>query len=179
VKPRLFFLPIAAMMVALILFAATVDAHRLSGKPRTVEGKLKLAKRQVAHDRRSLAAVRYRHWTILSPLPAVTVVHRWWLAQDLAYVTQLQRLVRPNVLAIICQVFGPYCSQAQRVALCEGGRPVPSVNARNGSYLGLFQMGSYARSRYGHGSDAWSQARAALRYFIASGRDWSPWSCKP
>src|SRR5262245_13877537 len=76
----------------------------------------------------------------------------------------------------VCHYFGSYCEQARRVIRCESGY---SVWARNGQYLGLFQMGSYARARYGHGTNAWAQARAAYRYFVASGRDWSPWSCKP
>ena len=49
----------------------------------------------------------------------------------------------------------------------------------NGQYLGLFQMGDFAWSRYGHGATAWVQARAAYRYFADSGYDWSPWECKP
>lgn len=78
---------------------------------------------------------------------------------------------------IIKQVFGRYGEQAVTVASCESGL---SVWARNGQYLGLFQMGSYARSKYGHSyNNAWIQARAARGYFIDSGRDWSPWSCKP
>ena len=78
--------------------------------------------------------------------------------------------------SVICAVFGPYCSQALRVARCESGL---SVWARNGIYLGLFQMGYRERLTYGHGNDAWTQARAAYRYFVASGRTWGPWSCKP
>lgn len=163
--------------LVMVFFAARADAHRLSGHPKSLQGRLTLAKKQVAHDHRSLKALSSQGWTFVSPIVAFS--HRWWLARDRAYVKQLERLVRPDVLAIICQVFGPYCGQAQRVALCEGGRPVPSVNARNGQYLGIFQMGSFARSMYGHGRDAWSQARAAYRYFVASGRDWSPWTCKP
>lgn len=78
---------------------------------------------------------------------------------------------------VICKVFGPkYCTQALEVSRCESGH---SIWARNGQYLGLFQMGSYARSRFGHSSNAWGQARSAYRYFVESGRDWSPWSCKP
>jgi hypothetical protein len=77
---------------------------------------------------------------------------------------------------IICAVFGPYCQQALSVSWCESKW---YVWAQNGQYLGLFQMGSYARSTFGHGSGAWAQARAAYRYFVASGRDWSPWTCKP
>jgi hypothetical protein len=77
----------------------------------------------------------------------------------------------------ICKVFGPYCAQALSVSWCESRH---YVWARNGQYLGLFQMGSYARSRYGHHTtNAWIQSRAAYRYFVDSGRDWSPWSCKP
>lgn len=76
----------------------------------------------------------------------------------------------------ICHVFRTYCGQALRVARCESGY---SVNAHNGQYLGLFQMGSSERRLFGHGDTALEQARAAYRYFVRSGRDWSPWSCKP
>jgi hypothetical protein len=73
-------------------------------------------------------------------------------------------------------VFGPYATQALRVAYCESRY---SIWARNGQYLGLFQMGEYARSRYGHAWNAWAQAISAWRYFVDSGRDWSPWACRP
>lgn len=76
----------------------------------------------------------------------------------------------------ICKVFKSYCSQALRVTWCESRW---NTWAQNGQYLGLFQMGSYARARYGHDKTALGQAKAAYRYFVASGRDWSPWSCKP
>ncbi len=76
----------------------------------------------------------------------------------------------------ICVIFGDYCSQALSVAWCES-RHTP--NAYNGQYLGLFQMGSSERSIYGHGASSIEQAKAAYRYFVASGRDWSPWACKP
>ena len=77
---------------------------------------------------------------------------------------------------IICGVFGPYCSQALRVAWCESRL---QVGAANGQYLGLFQMGSYARDRYGHGPDPWTQAEAAFRYFADQHFSWGPWQCKP
>jgi len=77
---------------------------------------------------------------------------------------------------VICAVFGPYCSQALRVAACESGM---HTTASNGQYLGLFQMGSYARSRYGYGDDVWTQASSAFRYFADSGFSWGPWTCKP
>lgn len=77
----------------------------------------------------------------------------------------------------ICSTFGDrYCGQALRVAYCESRF---DTTARNGQYRGLFQMGSWERSRFGHGSTALEQSRAAYRYFKATGRDWSPWECKP
>jgi hypothetical protein len=76
----------------------------------------------------------------------------------------------------ILHTFGIYGPQALRVSWCESRW---HTWARNGQYLGLFQMGSWERSRYGHSTAALGQARAAYRYFIASGSDWSPWACKP
>jgi hypothetical protein len=76
----------------------------------------------------------------------------------------------------ICYVFGDYCGQAVRVARCESGL---QTTARNGQYLGMFQMGTSERQLFGHGATPLAQAQAAYRYFVRSGRDWSPWSCKP
>lgn len=70
-----------------------------------------------------------------------------------------------------------YCS-AVTVSKCETGGTF-WVGSHNGQYLGIFQMGSSERATYGHGRTALRQARAALRYFVASGRDWSPWDCRP
>ena len=78
----------------------------------------------------------------------------------------------------ICHIFGNYCSEALAVSGCETGDTY-DTKASNGQYLGLFQMGSSERSIYGHGKTALAQAIAAFRYFVASGRDWSPWSCQP
>jgi hypothetical protein len=75
----------------------------------------------------------------------------------------------------ICSVFGPHCAEAVAVARCESHL---NTTAQNGQYLGLFQMGSHERSLFGHGASAHAQALAAHRYFVVSGRDWSPWSCR-
>lgn len=80
-----------------------------------------------------------------------------------------------SVPLVICDVFGDrYCAEALRVSWCESRF---HTTARNGQYLGLFQMGSSERRRYGHGQSARAQSIAAHRYFVASGKDWSPWSC--
>lgn len=75
-------------------------------------------------------------------------------------------------------VFGPYAAQAMRVAGCETGHTY-DPRATNGQYLGIFQMGDYARGKYGHGPSWLMQAVDAYEYFVASGKDWSPWECKP
>jgi hypothetical protein len=77
-----------------------------------------------------------------------------------------------SVPQVICYVFGPACSKALSVARCESGF---SVYATNGQYHGIFQMGSGERARFGDGLDAWSQARAAYRYYRLAG--WGPWQC--
>ena len=77
--------------------------------------------------------------------------------------------------AAICAVFGDHCQEAVAIASCESHL---STTARNGQYLGLFQMGSYERQLFGHGDSAHAQAVSAHRYFVRSGRDWSPWSCR-
>jgi hypothetical protein len=91
-----------------------------------------------------------------------------------------QRLVAAarNPLPAITLIFGPYAGQAIQVADCETGGTF-STGARNGQHLGLFQMGAAERRLYGHGPSALDQARAAYVYFVVSGRDWRPWTCKP
>jgi hypothetical protein len=84
--------------------------------------------------------------------------------------------LRNSPVKAICHVFRNYCGQALRVARCESGY---RTTAQNGQYLGMFQMGDDERRLFGHGQSALEQARAAYRYFVRSGRDWSPWSCKP
>jgi hypothetical protein len=84
--------------------------------------------------------------------------------------------VAKSPVRAICHVFRGYCGEALRVARCESGY---QTTAQNGQYLGIFQMGTTARQLFGHGTTPLAQARAAYRYFVRSGRDWSPWSCKP
>jgi hypothetical protein len=87
----------------------------------------------------------------------------------------------PGAERVICEIFGPYCRQALAVVRCESRF---STSSANGQYIGLFQMGSWERRKYGHAYGAtiaavYGQVRAAYRYFVASGKDWSPWECKP
>ncbi len=168
-KARLLFTPITVVMVALILFVATAKAHRLSGTPESQEGKLKQAKLQVTHDRLAIRRSSFRHWTILSPLPAVLVVHRWWLARDLAYVKRLERTVVPAWLmqAFMCIHRG------------EG-----AWNDPNAPYYGGLQMDYGFQQTYGPDllarkgtADHWTpleQITVAVRAYT-SGRGFYPW----
>lgn len=81
--------------------------------------------------------------------------------------------------AAIYAVFGPYAAQAMRVSYCETGGTYSVYASNHGTYLGIFQMGPYARAKYGHGYTALAQARAAYRYFRDSGYRWTAWECRP
>lgn len=105
------------------------------------------------------------------PLYRAWVLRRWRGRLELC--AAMERKLADPVQAILA-VFGAHGSEAVAVARCETGGTF-SVTASNGQYLGLFQMGSYARARYGHGYTPLAQARAAHRYFVDAG--WSPWEC--
>lgn len=73
---------------------------------------------------------------------------------------------------VIRHVFGPEGKKAVEVARCES---TLRTHAKQGQYLGLFQMGANERARYGHGEDVVSQVRAAHALFMHRG--WQPWTC--
>ena len=113
--------------------------------------------------------------TVVAGGPAYRAwVLRLWRTR-LRICTGLRRQLSTPVGAILA-VFGARGGEAIDVAQCESHL---HPWAQNGQYLGLFQMGSNERALYGHGDTPLEQARAAHRYFVASGSDWSPWSCQP
>jgi hypothetical protein len=144
----------------------------------------------MAQDRHVIRFFERHRWLLSDPRFRVEArrqlaAHRRHLARTRARLAELRReRRRARRLAVlqetprqaICEVFGDYCGQAVAVAQCESGLRTDAVN---GQYLGLFQMGVTERHLFGHGPSAREQARAAYRYFVYSGRDWSPWSCKP
>jgi hypothetical protein len=137
------------------------DSHRwLLSDPRFQ----KVARRQLALHTTKLEQARAR---VVAAKAAI---------RKKAQVRRLAALREASPQEAICTVFGRYCGQALQVARCESGL---TTTAQNGQYLGLFQMGSSERRLFGHGATAIEQVRAAHRYFVVSGRDWSPWSCKP
>jgi len=76
---------------------------------------------------------------------------------------------------------------AIRVAECESTASAPEYVARkhglgrwarNGQYIGIFQMGTKERKRYGWyriGAPARIQVRSAMRLYWHRG--WQPWAC--
>jgi hypothetical protein len=155
------------------------DSHRwLLSDPRFAAE----AQRQLERHQRTLAVATSKAAATKAEIARRTRVLAVRKAQKLRAVARKQeaaaaaRARASSPRAVICKVFGDYCDEALSVAHCESRL---DTGAHNGQYLGLFQMGSNERQLFGHGVTALQQAQAAHRYFVASGRDWSPWSCRP
>jgi hypothetical protein len=170
-----------------------IDTDRKAKKERvvrTLESRL-ARKLDAANKYRSTIRFFSNHRSLLSSTQhqanARTALQRAQrrLARATRTIDAIHRLIRKREAArtaarsprgAICKVFGEYCKQAVAVAWCES-RLEP--DAQNGQYRGLFQMGYQERLIFGHGATARQQAVAAHTYFVSSGSDWSPWSCKP
>ena len=127
------------------------------------------------HRRASRAVLRRAQRLLARATRALAVLQRTAARRDARRLAR--RLAKAPPRTAICLVFGRrYCRQALTVSWCESRH---RTTAQNGQYLGLFQMGSYERQLFGHGRTAHKQALAAHKYFVLTGRDWSPWSCKP
>jgi hypothetical protein len=174
-----------AVTVAVVVAAGVRDAHVLRPTWATAAEqpwRLKEISVQRARAQSCRAELDGGRWPVSKATPLGPLYRRWiirlWRGRVAGCRADLSYLRTHPVRAILA-VFGPtYGPGAVEVSRCETGGTF-YVGAKNGQYLGLFQMGSSERAIYGHGSDALSQARAAHRYFVASGRDWSPWACKP
>lgn len=74
----------------------------------------------------------------------------------------------------------PYdaAEQAIRVAWCESNWTTTNVT---GQYRGVFQMGDSERAQYavGNYSTIVEQVRSGYRMFVAAGRSWNRWACRP
>jgi len=130
------------------------------------------ARRQLAHHTKSQSATTKRAAKVAAEVKRLRAVRKRQQQKR-----RLAALRSAPPRKAICAVFGEqHCREAVAVAHCESRL---TTIAQNGQYRGLFQMGSTPRRIYGHGASAYEQAKAAHAYFVASGRDWSPWSCKP
>lgn len=162
--------------------AAQARSLRVAHKPwnkMSRHGKIVVLRKQIHKDKsvirfwhnhtdlwqkHSYIANRDVHWARVS-LPIATASLKRLTAHYVSY--------SGSVPQLICKVFGSACSMAVRVASRESGF---SIYARNGQYLGIFQMGSSERAKFatiGY-STAYEQIVAAHNYFLVSG--WSPWS---
>lgn len=92
-----------------------------------------------------------------------------------------KRIARLAINVAFCGGGHKNCTKGQQafnVADCEtGGTFDPYAGYGRHEYWGIFQMGSNERQRFGFAFNAWTQAKAARRYYNLSG--WSPWSCLP
>ena len=182
-------LRLGACAIVILLVSAVAVASATTAAPRRAAA----AQRTIERDRQVLRFFASHAWLLRDPRFAAearrqVAAHRRSLAvtqRTLAgHHRRAGRTFRTRRLAaiatpaqVICREFGAaYCNQAVQVARCESGLRTDAIN---GQYLGLFQMGSTERRLFGHGESAEEQSRAAHRYFVFSGRDWSPWSCRP
>lgn len=179
-----FIVPIASAVVALAIFSPGV----VSGKNQSRAEKIASCKTaQATVAERRAATWKWERKIDLNRTPTQFMERKassckrlrylkrkWALRADKRF--RLVRTLETEPKAAIRWVFGPYADQALDVAWCESRY---NIWAENGQYLGLFQMGSSERQLFGHGTTAYEQAVAAERYFIQSGRDWSPWQCRP
>lgn len=143
--------------------------RKYSGTIRFFENRRSLltaSAQRTTHARSSLAYAKKRVSQLTKTVAALRAK---------AHARTARKLASLPPRAAICTVFGSYCQEALAIAWCESRH---STSAQNGQYLGLFQMGSYERQLFGHGQNARDQAVAAHRYFVRSGRDWSPWACR-
>jgi hypothetical protein len=160
--------------------------HRVQSLQSRLEQKLAVARKQ-----RTVIHFFTMHRWLLSAEEHAAIARkklahaRGLLARTIRQIEEFRRVLRirkarlraaPSPRHAICATFHDHCEEALAVAWCESRL---QTDARNGEYLGLFQMGSLARRLFGHGASARKQSVAAHRYFVSSGRDWSPWSCKP
>jgi hypothetical protein len=179
---------------ALVFLVAPAASHVLPAPKGGLEARLRHHERSLRHDRQVIEFFKSHRSLLSDPRFSAKAkrqlsAHRAHLALTMRRLTAMRAALgkhrRERQLAVsglgnprtvICRIFGPYCRQALTVARCESNL---KTWARNGEYLGLFQMSWLARRLFGHGASAEQQSRAALRYFVRSGRDWSPWTCKP
>ena len=158
---------VSALVVAILVPTAAAHLPYRPGCP-NLQCILAAQKANLAHAKHVAkhGKGKHQHWS----KKAVK-----WLSREIGE-TRHKIHNQMGVREAISHVFGSYASQALSVAWCESRY---STTAQNGQYLGLFQMGDYARSLYGHGDTAYAQAKAAYGYFRDSGYGWGPWECKP
>ena len=192
--PRLLLLGVVGVVVTAIVFVddgAGGSPERRAASPAAVDRRPTPAPR-CSSARRGLEFYRGRRVYWLARMGRPSPYERRERPRSCARVLELVELARRRAARArarvewlnrdprraIEYVFGAHAGDALDVCSCETGGTF-HVGATNGQYLGLFQMGSSERRLYGHGPTALEQAFAARRYFDASGRDWSPWSCRP
>jgi hypothetical protein len=175
---------------AFVLLVTPIAAHAVPAPPKTLQSDLRGHIQELRKSRSVVEFFESHRWLLRDPrfrteAERQLAKHRAALAsleRARARLAERRRARQRAILrartpeSVVCDVFRRHCRQALQVARCESGF---STTAANGQYLGLFQMGSSERQLFGHGASAKSQAKAAYRYFLTSGRDWSPWSCKP
>lgn len=146
---------------------SSATAATTNAKASSLDRQIAYTKQQVKHDKRVIKKFHKR-------------LHRH--QEKLKQLKELQRIYALSPVGAIISVFGPDAPGAITVAACESGGGVPAnidINAENGQYKGMFQMGDNERATYatiGY-STPYQQTVAAHNYFVLYG--WSRWDCQP
>lgn len=177
------------MLAALVLLSTTAvaadnapdDTPRLVTGPLTPKQAITNARQRVWDCQDELGVPRTKA-SKLPTKPISAAYARWlltlWQGRADGACTILDRAYREPVVAINV-VFREHREEAKSVAWCESRW---STYAKNGQYENIFQMGEWERRTYGWhtvGSNPLVAARAAYRYFAATGYSWRPWQCRP
>jgi hypothetical protein len=159
---------VLAMLPAALHPVATQASHAVSAPHRAHPAPL--STKVVNRLARKARALHRAH----PHVRAYTFFQRLCRAWRKAHVRPAPAAVVPSV-RIVARRYGFDPEGMLRVARCESNL---ERTATNGQYLGLFQLGSFARSRYlqGRWTDSYANALAAARYAREAG-GWGPWSC--
>lgn len=101
-------------------------------------------------------------------------INNLWQRRLTAARRQAARISSASVPALICRVFGSVCGAARSIAWTESRY---RTWAKNGQYLGIFQMGSSERETYDTlpYTTAYNQIVDAHNMYLARG--FEPWYC--
>jgi len=171
------FLGLAVMLAVVMILlglAVNAEAHRLSGNPKTLRGKLELAKRQVAHDRRMMAPPATKRWLLLYPLPGRVLVHKVWLRRDVRHMRRLERRLDAVTLGPSWLVRAFLCIHSHEGAWNDSGDPYWGGLQMDRGFMATY--GAWAIRRYGGFANVWPPAvRIQVAIAAYRTRGFYPW----
>lgn len=179
--------PVLATLAAALTLAGTTHAADTPGQYTSAIVSTKFELTQQC--RRDLGLPVYqtrRHWETTRSQAYLAWMWRLWHKRHVTCMHQTKRALSDVRYAIRLIFQGPgdprypydAAEQAIRVAWCESRW---TTTDKLGQYEGVFQMGAAERAQYGVGNyqTVIEQVRSGYRMFVAAGRSWGRWQCRP